>query len=83
MEKQIAVGMIVRFAAEWCTPGERKYLHVVKENRLNPVKNTMTRWLIETVNMESMYFHPMEVVDDYMIEPTGFTVEDLMKEEVK
>lgn len=73
----IEKGMIVRFRPEWCSEGERKYLHVVKENRLNPVKGTMTRWLIETINMENMFFHPAEVVDDYMIEPTGFTVENV------
>lgn len=70
----IKEGMIVRYAAAWCSPEERKYLHVVKENRLNPVTNTMTRWLIETINMENMVFHPTETVDDYMIEPTGFDI---------
>lgn len=65
----IEKGMIVRFADGWCSPGERKYLHIVLENRLNPVTGKMTRWLIETINMENMKFHPTEVVDDYMIEP--------------
>ena len=72
----IKEGMIVRYTPEWASEGERKYLHVVKENRLNPVTMEMTRWLIETINT-TLVFHPSEVVDDYMIEPTGFTVDDL------
>ena len=70
----IKEGMIVRYAHEWCSPGERKYLHVVKENRLNPVTNKMTRWLIQTFNMEHMTIQPTTVVDDYMIEPAGFDI---------
>jgi len=72
----ITEGMIVRYAHEWCSHGERKYLHVVKENLLNPVSNKMTRWLIETINMEHMTLHPTSVVEDYMIEPTGFNIND-------
>lgn len=72
----IKVGMIVRYAPEWRSPGEEKYLHVVKENRLNPVTGEMTRWLIETIN-SSLFLNPTEVVDEKMIEPAGFTVEDL------
>lgn len=72
----IKEGMIVRYAPEWCTPGERKYLHVVKENRLNPVTGKMTRWLIETINMENMVFNPTSVVEDYMIEPVGASIFD-------
>lgn len=75
----IEVGMIVRYAPEWCGEGEEKYLHVVKENRLNPVTNTMTRWLIYTINSNCI-FGLSETVDDYMIVPTGLTVEDLEKE---
>jgi hypothetical protein len=73
--------MIVRYSPKWCSPEERKYLHVVKENRLNPVTNQMTRWLIQTINMENMVLQPSEVVDDYMIEPTGLNVET--QEEIK
>lgn len=76
MATRIEEGMIVRYAPEWCSPGERRYLHVVKENRLNPVTNEMTRWLIETINMQNMVFHPTSVVEDYMIEPTGFNIKD-------
>ena len=72
----ITEGMIVRYSPKWCSPGERKYLHVVKENRLNPVTNQMTRWLIQTINMENMVFQPSSVVEDYMIEPTGFNIAD-------
>ena len=71
----IKEGMIVRYKSEWCSPEERKYLHVVKENRLNPVTNEMTRWLIETINT-NMYFNPTECVDECMIEPTGFHIEN-------
>lgn len=70
---EIHVGDIVRYAHGWCSDGERKYLHVVKENRLNPVTGKMTRWLIETVN-SGMALNPTEVVDDCMIEPTGFSI---------
>lgn len=73
---EISVGMIVRFTPDSCSPGERKYLHVVKENRLNPVTGKMTRWLIETIN-SGMTLNPTEVVEDYMIEPTGFDVKNL------
>ena len=73
---EISVGMIVRYAPNWCSEGERKYLHVVKENRLNPVTGQMTRWLIETINT-GMAFNPTEVVDDCMIEPTGLDVKNL------
>lgn len=75
----IEVGMVVRYAPEWCTPSERKYLHIVKENRLNPVTGEMTRWLIETINT-NLFLNPTEDVEEYMIEPTGLTVSDLIKE---
>ena len=75
----IKVGMIVRYAPDWCSPGERKYLHVVKENQLNPVTGKMTRWLIQTINTQ-LFLQPTSVVEDYMIEPTGMTVEDLESE---
>lgn len=70
----IKEGMIVRYHSNWCKPEERKYLHVVKENRLNPITNKMSRWLIQTINMNNMLIQPSEVVEDYMIEPTGFCV---------
>ena len=72
----IKEGMIVRYASDWCLPEERKYLHVVKENLLNPITNQMTRWLIQTINMENMVFQPTTVVEDYMIEDTGFSIID-------
>ena len=73
----IKEGMIVRYANGWCSPEERKYLHLVLENRLNPVTGEMTRWLIQTINMENMSIQPTEVVDECMIEPTGLTVGDI------
>ena len=77
----IETGMIVRFAPQWCSPGERRYLHVVRENRMNPVTGRMTRWLIETVNMKNIVLSPTSVVEDYMIEPTGFNIKDYMHEQ--
>ena len=77
MEKKIEVGMIVRYAPKWCSPGEEKYLHVVTENRSNPCTGRMSRWLIKTINT-SLFLPPCEEVEGEMIEPTGFTVEDYM-----
>lgn len=74
---EIKVGMIVKYNPNYCTEGERKYLHVVKENRLNPITHKPTRWLIETINMQTMKFNPTEVVESDMIIPTGFTVDNL------
>lgn len=74
----IETGMIVRYAPGWCSPGERRYLHIVRENRMNPVTGRMSRWLIETINMRYMTIHPTSVVEDYMIEPTGFSVRDCL-----
>ena len=62
------VGDIVRYKNGWCSDGERKYLHIVKEVRINPITNQMTRYLIETVNMEHMTLNPTETVDECMIE---------------
>ena len=73
------VGDIVRYAAAWSTEEERKYLHIVREvGLLNPVKMTETRVRIETLNT-GMTFAPQEVVDDFMIEPTGFNADELVK----
>lgn len=74
----IKVGTIVRYKPEWCTEGERKYIHVVRENRLNPCTNEMTSWLIETLNT-NLFLNPTEVVEECMIEETGYTIEDLQK----
>ena len=75
----IHVGDIVRYHPDWCSDGERKYLHLVRENRLNPVTGEMTRWLIETLGT-GMFLNPTEVVDENMIVPAGMTVEDYRKE---
>lgn len=74
---EIKVGMVVRYRADWCSDGERKLLHVVRENRLNPCTDKMSRWLIETIN-GCTFFHTQEVVEDYMIEPTGIDVSTLV-----
>jgi len=63
----IKVGMIVRYKKEWCSEGERELLHIVRENRLDPVNDTMTRWLIETINGNT-FFNLTETVDEDMIE---------------
>ena len=66
---EIKIGSIVRYKPEWCSSTEeRQYLHIVIENRLNPVTNKMTRYLIKTINMQNMSFMPTETVDDCMIE---------------
>lgn len=75
---KIELGMIVRYAPEWCSPSERSLLHVVKENVLNPTTGKMTRWVIETLN-SNCFINPIETVDENMIEPTGFTVEDVVE----
>ena len=68
MNKNIEIGMIVRYAEKWCTPEERKYIHVVRENLLNPVTGKLTRWKIETLN-SSLTWNPVSVVETEMIEP--------------
>ena len=80
MNEKITVGMLVRYAPEWRSPGEEKYLHLVRENRMNPVTGKMTEWLIETLNSGLRAFNPTEQVDECMIEPTGLTLEDLLNE---
>lgn len=64
---KIEVGMIVKYAPGWCSEGEEKYLHIVKENRLNPVTGKMTRWLIQTINTD-LNFMPTQVVEECMIQ---------------
>ena len=64
----IKVGSIVKYKKEWCAaPEEEKYLHIVKENRINPVTGEMTRFLIETINTK-LTLNPTEVVEIDMIE---------------
>ena len=61
-------GTVVRYKKEWCSPEELKYIHVVIENRLNPVSGEMSRYLIETLNSGLTLCNPSEVVDEEMIE---------------
>ena len=79
MNNNFKIGDIVRYCAEWCTPGERKYLHVIKENYAHPITGKMTRWLIQTINMENMILKPCSVVDEYMIEKTNFNIKESIK----
>ena len=65
----ITEGMLVRYAPEYCSPGEEKYIHIVRENRLNPVTGKPTRWLIETINSALTICNPTEEVDECMIVP--------------
>lgn len=71
------VGDIVRYSPNWCSPEERKYLHVLRERRMNPVTGEMTRWLIETINSGLTLLNPTEVVDEEMLEPVGFRLDPL------
>ena len=71
----IKKGQIVRYAPGFCYPDEEKYLHLVLENRLNPVTGKMSRWLISTLNT-SLFLAPTEEVEDYMISPTGFCMDE-------
>lgn len=71
---KIEVGMIVKYAPGWCSEGEEKYLHIVKENRLNPVTGKMTRWLIQTINT-NLNFMPTQVVEECMIQPADTAYE--------
>ena len=60
------IGDVVRYRANWCSPGEEKYIHIVKEIRLNPVTGG-NRYLIETINT-LLTLRPTETVDECMIE---------------
>ena len=61
------VGDLVRYKKDWCSEGESKYIHIVKEICLNPVTMEETRCLIETLNT-ALTWNPTEVVDFEMIE---------------
>lgn len=68
---EIQEGMIVEYAPEWCSPGEEKYIHVVKEMRLNPVTGEEGgRMLISTINSPLALGHTEEV-DKEMIRPAS------------
>lgn len=71
-------GTIVRYRPEWCTEDERYLLHIVKESRLNPVTNEMTRCLIVTLN-SNLAFQPSETVEEEMIEPVYDMTEELAR----
>ena len=67
----IKEGMIVRYASKWCRPEERKYLFVVLE-----AFEDVQRCLISCLNSKCSLGY-QERVEFEMIEPTGFTVEEL------
>ena len=73
--RQFKVGDIVRYAPNWCSEGERRYLHIVKEDRTNSLGE---RYLIKTIN-SNMVFAPTETVEAVMIEQTGLSIEDLLE----
>ena len=77
----IKVGSVVRYRKAWCREEERHLLHVVRENRLNPCTNEMTRWDIETINGVKYlgFMNPVETVDECMIEDTGLSIEDIIE----
>ena len=64
------IGDQVRFSPAWCTPAETGLIHIIREIRLNPVTNTESRYLSETVNGVKYLngLNPVSVVDDFMIE---------------
>ena len=80
MDNKFKVGDIVRYAPEWCDPSERRYLHIIKEDRSDPTAND-TRWLIQTINSESFLGH-IETVDGCMIESTGFNIVTITEQEL-
>lgn len=71
------VGDIVRYNPAWCSEGERKLIHMVKEvGLLNPVTMLPTRVKIVTLN-SNLFLPPVEVVDDVMIDSLGISYEDI------
>ena len=74
----LTVGTIVRYHPNWCSNGERKYIHLVKEvGLLNPCTNLPTRVLIETLNT-NLTLHPTEVVEECMLEDIGMNAADFI-----
>ena len=72
------VGQIVRFKKEWANEGERAYLMVVKEIRLNPATMEKTRCLVQTFNSRASAFWHCQECEIEMLEPTGYTESDIM-----
>ena len=71
------VGDIVRYNPAWCSEGERKLIHMVKEVGLyNPVTMLPTRVKIVTLN-SNLFMPLVEVVDDVMIDSLGISYEDI------
>lgn len=71
------VGDLVRYNPKWCSEGERKLLHMVKQvGLLNPVTNKETRVEIVTINSKR-FMPPVELVEEDMIYGIGLTIEDV------
>lgn len=61
------IGAVVKYRKEWCSEGEEAYRHIVLEQRLNPITEKPTRYLIRTLNT-NLVLAPTETVDECMIE---------------
>lgn len=61
------IGAVVKYRRKWCSEGEEKYRHIVLEQRLNPITEKPTRYLIRTLNT-NLVIAPTETVDECMIE---------------
>lgn len=61
------IGAVVKYRKEWCSEGEEKFRHIVLEQRLNPITEKPTRYLIRTLNT-NLVLAPTETVDECMIE---------------
>lgn len=71
------VGDIVRYNPAWCSEGERKYIHMVKEvGLLNPVTMQETRVKIVTLNSQ-LFLPPVEEVEECMLDSMGITYDDI------
>ena len=76
--KKIEPGMVVRYSSEYSKEGERDLLHVIKEER-SSAPDGSKMYLIDTLN-SGLELGSTEVVADYMLRPTGLTLEDLKEE---
>lgn len=76
MANKYNVGDIVKYAPQWCGPGEEKYVSVIVEVRdhSDDADLGVCRYIIETVNT-SLSLHPQECVDEDMIIPVEEAIE--------
>lgn len=66
MNDKFEVGTAVRYAEKWCSPGERKYIHIIREAYKARNENDKCI-LIETINSDC-FWNPTEWVTEAMIE---------------